>query len=177
MKKFLFTFSALLLVSFCFSQTPGVKWTKYYIGGTGGNNQTEVFFDGKCTTDSVFILAGSDTAYQYNKEEFLKKYVQGRPWLVKTDKDGNVLWRTTSQDVDPYNSSFTSIQQVSSGGIIAVGYGRVAFPQPQKFYIAKYNNNGGQLWYKIYGGTTGVSRAYSVQETSDGGYVVAGNTT
>src|SRR5206468_3279385 len=104
------------------------------------------FLDAKATPDGGFILAGSDTAYVYNKDEYLKKYIQGRPWLVKTDKDGNVLWRVSSLDVDPFNASFTSVQVTSDGGIIASGYGS-PFTQPSKYYIAKYNNNGTKLWY------------------------------
>src|SRR6266571_857484 len=102
MKKYIFTFLILLSVCFSFSQTPGIKWTNYY-HTFGFDNITEVFFDAKVCSDNGFILAGSDTAYQYNKEEFLKKYIGGRPWLEKTNKDGNVLWHISSTDVDPYN--------------------------------------------------------------------------
>ncbi|MGH2565611.1 MAG: hypothetical protein ACRDE5_13935, partial [Ginsengibacter sp.] len=175
MKKGILFFSFIAFALHSFSQTPGIKWTNYYHSPTG-NNLAEVFFDAKVTSKNDFILAGSDTSYPYNKGEFLKKYIQGRPWLVKTDKDGNVLWRISSLDVDPGTSSFTAEQIDGNGEITAVGYGSVN-PQPDKFYIAKYDSDGIQLWHKSYGGVTGISRATCIQTTTDGGSIVGGITT
>jgi hypothetical protein len=43
------------------------------------------------------------------------------------------------------------------------------------FFLVKTDANGNVQWAKTYGGTS-YDGAYSVQQTSDGGYIVAGNT-
>jgi uncharacterized repeat protein (TIGR01451 family) len=175
MKKTLSFVVFHLIVYFASAQAPGIKWTNFY-HTSGFNNGSEAFFDVKNTPDGGFILAGADTSYNYIEEDYLKKEIVGRPWLIKTDKEGNILWRETSTDVDPHTGSFTAVLVLSDNNILAVGYGGLS-GQAQKYLIAKYDNNGARLWYKIYGGITGVSKAYSVKETSDAGFIVAGITT
>ena len=43
------------------------------------------------------------------------------------------------------------------------------------FWILKLNANGTVAWQKTYGGPSD-DWAYSIQQTSDGGYIVAGST-
>lgn len=177
MKRALLISSALIIALCSLAQTPGVKWTKNYIPNRTpfDADQTEGFFDAKKMQDGGFILAGFDTGYFYTKEDLLKKYATGRPKLIRTDKDGSIQWQIYDYDLAADHSCFTSVQPVS-GGIIAVGYGNVSYGGNLKYYIAKFDDSGNELWYKLYGGTTGSSQAYSIQETNDGGYIVAGIT-
>lgn len=170
---------ALTLFTFIFSfaQAPGVIWTKSYITSRVPfiSDETEGFFDAKKMQDGGFILAGFDTAFTYTKQDLLKKYAPGRPKLIRTDKDGAIQWQTYNYDVSYAGSSFTSVQTVSDG-IIAAGYGSASYGGIPKYYIAKFDDNGNKLWYKLYGGATGASQANSIQGTSDGGFIVAGIT-
>ncbi|MGC8814396.1 MAG: hypothetical protein ACP5QL_08340, partial [Dictyoglomus sp.] len=43
------------------------------------------------------------------------------------------------------------------------------------FYIIKLDSNGDKVWEKTYGGSKN-DGAYSIQQTTDGGYIVAGYT-
>lgn len=168
----------LFMFTFSFAQAPGVIWTKLYIPNRlpYDENVTEGFFDAKKMQDGGFILAGFDTAFTFTKEDLLKKYTTGRPKLIRTDKNGSIQWQTYDYHVSNSGSSFTSVQPVSDG-IVATGYGSTSYGGLVKYYIAKFDDNGNELWYKLYGGVTGTSRAYSIQETNDGGYIVAGITT
>jgi len=77
---------------------------------------------------------------------------------------------------------FNSIQNTSDGGYILAGntsstdfnvtknHGKI------DFWVVKQNSNGGIEWQKSYGGS-GNDNAYSIIQTSDGGYVVVGSTT
>jgi len=77
----------------------------------------------------------------------------------------------------------TSIIQTNDGGSIVLGTtgsndGDVAgggFHGGYDFWIVKLNENGAIQWQKCLGGS-GSDTAYSIQQTSDGGYIVAGDT-
>ena len=171
MKKTLPLILFLFNAHFSFSQTPGIKWTNYYPAG-----YDQVFYDIKAASDGGFIIAGSDASGWYDKNRFLNKTTDGRLWLMKADKDGNELWR---QPIGGFADSacFTSVEVTSDDNIIVAGYrASMLYSWAVTYYIAKYDNSGVEIWNKTYGGSNGISRAFSVKQTSDGGYLVAGNT-
>ncbi|MCK4759370.1 MAG: hypothetical protein KAT69_04945, partial [Candidatus Aminicenantes bacterium] len=67
-----------------------------------------------------------------------------------------------------------SIQQTSDGGYILAG-GTNFFPLEEEILIIKLTPTGDVEWQWTYGGNQR-DRACSIQQTSDGGYVLAGNT-
>lgn len=179
MRVILTTILILFVITFSFGQVPGTKWTNYY--QTYGSNEFEVFYDIKATPDSGFILAGGDSAFIFNKNDYLANDISqdfAMPWLVKVDKNGSVVWRFSYQGYpQPYMGSFNSVIVESNGDIVSVGYGSVFSGYPIELYISKLSANGTQLWYKAYGGNTGTTKGFSLQKTNDGGYIVAGMTT
>ena len=68
------------------------------------------------------------------------------------------------------------IQQTIDGGYIAVGNTRTDPASAIDLLITKLDVNGNFLWQKIYPYGTWINDAYAVQQTSDGGYIVAGFT-
>ena len=74
-----------------------------------------------------------------------------------------------------------SIQQTSDGGYIVAGetYSTdgdvVGNHGATDAWVVKLNASGGIVWQKCLGGSSEES-AYSIQQTSDGGYIVAGGT-
>jgi len=93
-------------------------------------------------------------------------------YLLRVDEDGGVLWEKT------YGGELVergrALQATSDGGYIIAGY-TVSDEGDADFYLLKTDGEGRTLWTKIYGGMED-DEAYSVQETSDGGYIVAGYT-
>jgi hypothetical protein len=81
------------------------------------------------------------------------------------------------------NDGITSIQQTTDGGYILGGYtisdssGEVSYNGfgDTDFWVVKSDSNGNKLWDKRYGGT-GVEVINSLQQTSDGGYILGGVT-
>ena len=75
-----------------------------------------------------------------------------------------------------------SIQQTSDGGYIVAGNtfsndGDVTgYHGGDEYWVVKLDSNGNIKWQKCLGGS-GNDYAYSIQQTSDGGYIVAGYTT
>ena len=66
-----------------------------------------------------------------------------------------------------------SVQQTIDGGYIICGKGNGQSGSSSDLYLIKTNNNGDTLWTKLYGGSNNES-GYSVQQTSDGGYIACG---
>jgi len=76
-------------------------------------------------------------------------------------------WRTYGGTSDDYG---WSTQQTSDGGYIIAGYTASFGAGGDDVYLIKTNASGDTLWTKTYGGTD-EDVGYSVQQTSDGGYV------
>jgi hypothetical protein len=136
-----------------------IIWAKTY-GGTRGDSAYSV----QQTSDGGYIVAGwtrSFGAYWYNI------------FLIKTDANGNVQWAKTYGRTD-YDLAF-SVQQTSDGGYIVAGVTDYFSAGGYDIFLIKTDANGNIIWAKTYGGTSG-DEAYSVQQTSDGGYIVVGHT-
>jgi uncharacterized UPF0146 family protein len=66
-----------------------------------------------------------------------------------------------------------SFQQTSDGGYILAGYTSSLGVDSSDIFLIKTDANGNVQWAKTYGETR-YDYAFSVQQTSDGGYIVAG---
>jgi len=134
-------------------------WTRTY-GGSG----TDFGWCVQQTTDGGYIFAGATTSFGAGAADF---------YLVKTDANGDTLWTRT------YGGSAGdigySVQQTSDGGYVIAGYTDSFGAGSKDFYLVKTDGNGDTLWTRTYGGSDW-EYGHSVQQTSDGGYIVAGAT-
>ena len=122
-----------------------IAWKKNYEIGAGNPYIQQ-------TSDGGYIIAGSNA--------------WAIAWAMKLDNEGNVAWKKNYG-----NSWTTSIQEESDGNYIMTGY----TADEADFWVQKLDSNGNVLWQKTYGGGAD-DYAYSIDVTSDGGYVVAGKT-
>lgn len=136
-------------------------WTKTYGGDSQQQNEGHSV---QQTLDGGYIIAGLTKSYGAGDDDM---------YLVKTDSNGALLWEKTfggdREDVG------YSVQQTSDGGYIVAGYTGSFGKGLYSVYVVKTDLEGDTVWTKTYGGT-GQDYGYSIQETSDGDYVVVGRT-
>ena len=138
---------------------PHVVWTKTY-GGPGNDRGYSV----QQTSDGGYIIAA--------KRDF-SGGGGSHIYLLKTNAHGDTVWAKTYGDTG--YSEGLSVQQTADGGYIIVGSTHSLDVGRCDVYLVKTDPNGDTLWTRTYGGD-GWDYGYSVQQTSDGRYIVAGCT-
>jgi len=94
--------------------------------------------------------------------------------LLKTNGSGDTLWtRTYGGTGGTDHDGGYSVQQTTDGGYIVAGYTDSYGAGGEDVYLIKTIVSGDSFWTKTYGGSEN-DRGYSIQQTTDGGYIVAG---
>ncbi|MDP6576698.1 MAG: hypothetical protein QF594_02605 [Dehalococcoidales bacterium] len=93
---------------------------------------------------------------------------------MKTDGRGNREWQRTFGG-ESYDMTW-SVQQTADGGYVIAGVTSSYGAGGLDAYLVKTDGAGNQEWQRTFGGE-GSDEATSVQQTADGGYVIAGFTT
>jgi hypothetical protein len=175
MKTITIVFSiALALSSFlATAQAPLKEWDARF-GGSDG----DFFFSLQQTTDGGYILGGySLSGISGDKTQASHGVVDY--WIVKTDGNGIKQWdaRLGGSSVD----GFFSLQQTADGGYILGGYSNSGMSGDKTeesqgdydYWIIKTDGSGVKEWDAGFGGTKN-DVFYSLQQTTDGGYILGG---
>ncbi len=140
-------------------------WNRTF-GGTGRDEIASI----RLTSDGGYILAGGTNSYRDS---------WGDAWLVKVDKNGNEQWNRTYYGTRSIAQEASSAQETADGGYIIAGViWIVDVPQTEQrsdAWLIKTDSSGNEQWNRAFGGK-GENRALSILQVSDGGYVLAGDT-
>lgn len=151
-----------------------IQWEQNY-----GSDADDYFSDIKETNEGGFIMtyASSD----YNTFIFDTK-------ITKIDVQGNVEWTNSYGEGEFKFSNLYSITQTSDGGYVSTGWTNAddseTTPEDEiipglynvsRLWVLKIGAAGAFEWAKTYGGSN-IDEGYSIVETTDGSYVVAGMT-
>ncbi|HEX5154116.1 MAG TPA: T9SS type A sorting domain-containing protein [Parafilimonas sp.] len=149
----------------------GIQWQKS-LGGSG----LEITYSIELTPDGGYVIAGysdsDDGDVSGNHGDF-------DMWIVKLDSAGIIQWQK-SLGGSSYDGG-SSIALTSDGGYIVAGDswsvdGDVSGNHGGRdMWIVKLNSTGTLEWQKSFGGSD-YDRATWIKETSDGGYIVIGDT-
>ena len=147
-------------INFFINHSETITFAKTF-GGTDVDYSNSV----QQTTDGGFIIAGKTKSFgvgEYNG------------YIIKTDSSGNETWSKTFGGTD-HDFFVFSVQQTTDGGFIIIGSTQSSGAGSDDVYLLKTDSNGNETWSKTFGG---IDRDYgrSVQQTADGGFIIAGST-
>ena len=115
------------------------------------------------TADSGYVVTGYTCSVD----------TLGDAWLIKIDANGDTVWSRTYGDMQ--GSSGMSVQQTHDGGYVITGRTSFFGPGGPDVLLIRTDSIGDTLWTRTYGGA-GDDEGNSVQQTTDGGYIIAANT-
>jgi hypothetical protein len=147
------------------NSTGSVIWQKVY---GGSDNDIASFI--KQTSDGGYIMVGSTESFGAGIYDH---------WVLKLDSNGNVgpgypgTWQKTFGGSS--SEYATTIQQTADGGYIVVGETDSFGDVFGDAWVLRLNSTGSVIWQKVYGGSDNDIASF-IQQTADGGYIVAGYT-
>jgi hypothetical protein len=140
-----------------------LQWTKT-IGGKNADGGSSIIQ----TSDGGYAIAGSYGIVDGDDEVYT-----GDVYVVKLDAHGNLQWTKTIGG--PKRDWSSSLIQTSDGGYAIAGHTKSFGAGDWDVYVVKLDANGNLQWTKTIGGPESEG-GYSLVQTSDGGYAIAGYT-
>jgi hypothetical protein len=147
-----------------------IEWQRL-LGGTGLDQMNSV----QQTPDGGYVAAGH--TYSNNGDVVGTHGIQ-EAWVVKLSSAGTLQWQKPLGGTQ--NDEASGIQITADGGYIVVGStlsndGQVTGTHGgYDAWVMKLSSTGDLEWQKALGGTLN-DRAFAVQQTTEGGYIVAGS--
>jgi len=134
-----------------------ISWQKTY-----GGPWDDVAYSVRQTLDGGYILAAHTHAVDDES---------GDIWVLKLHVDGSTAWQKTYGGDD--DDRALSIVATPDGGYAVAGATESYGAGSSDIWVLKLHADGSSAWQKTYGGDS-YDAGYAMQQTSDGGYVVAG---
>ncbi len=151
---FLLFFSCLTSLA----QPPSKFYTR--IGGAGYDSGNDV----KQTLDKGYIITGSTSSFGQGNTDL---------YLLKLDSMGQIKFEKAIGNHD--NEVGRSVVQLLDSSFVTVGYTNSIGFGGYDVYLIKTDKAGNVIWQKTIGGADW-DFAYSLQETTDGGFIIGGTT-
>ena len=156
-----------------------ILWEKSF--GFAGHDHS---YDLVETEDGGFFFSGFLDITSSNGEggtdkSSLTAHGVGEFWGTKVDANGNLQWRKFFGGTN--NDRSFGVVNAHDGGYVLAGASEsddfdISNPKGSyDFWAVKVNKNGEFEWESSFGGT-GIDQAQDILATSDGGYVITGNT-
>lgn len=147
-----------------------LEWEKSF-----GGSKNDYANSAQQTSDGGYIIAGytfsndGDVSSNNGLSDF---------WLIKLNEAGSLEWEKSFGGSD-FEQATSIYQTVDDGFIVAGNYSITDPPSgglvtQRDIILLKLTNTGELEWQKLYGDEN-IDDARSIQQTEDGGYIIAGN--
>jgi hypothetical protein len=149
----------LLMFTAALLNAQTVRFNKSFGGGSEDQGRSV-----QQTFDKGYIVAGATSSMGSGNMDV---------YLIKTDSMGMHQW---SKAIGGMNSEWgNSVVQLPDSGYAIAGYTNSFGAGGYDMYLIRTNKTGDTLWTKTYGGNDW-DFSYSIKQTSDGGFILAGTT-
>lgn len=183
MQNSILYFLFLLLFIHCsvYGQNPLIEWQKCF----GGSND-DYAYSIKQTSDKGFILCGRT----HSQDGDVTGNLNANVWVLKVDSNGIINWQQCIGG-NGFDNAFEVLQTADGNYIVAgstslnsgdcsnlgniTGFHGCGGASSSDYLVAKLDSTGSPLWKKAYGGYL-EEIATSIEQTVDGGYIIAGYT-
>lgn len=142
-----------------FDVNGNLMWTKTY-GGTLDEYGESV----QQTSDGGYIISGFKGGILSGDDFF----------IIKTNSIGDTIWTKIIGGASSSGEWSYSIIETSTGDFVACGYTYSYGQGSSDIYVIKLNSSGTIQWSKTYGDIDS-DNGNQIRETSDGGYIITGN--
>jgi hypothetical protein len=137
-----------------------IQWSK----SVGSSGDMETGYSVAQTLDSGYVIAGYTPNFGAGDYD---------AYIVKFSKNGSYLWSKTAGGTN-YDIA-SCVIKTTDGGFALAGSTRSFGASNGDMWILKFDAGGSLLWNKTIGGSNR-DDAYSIVQTTDGGYAAAGYT-
>ncbi len=134
-------------------------WTKKF-----GGDSIDMSYSVQQTLDGGYVVTGRTKSFGAGNDDV---------WLIKIDSSGDTIWTKTYGGID--SDGGRSVMQTIDGGYMIGGNTESYGAGSNDVWLIKTNSLGDTTWTKTYGGIDH-DIGYSVQQTTDSGYIIAGET-
>ncbi len=134
-------------------------WTR-----TFGGTQLDYGYSVAQTADGGYVVTGYTMSFGAGEQDV---------YLVKTDANGDTIWTRTFGGAS--RDCGYSVRQTADGGYAITGYTWSLGAGECDVQLIKTNALGEAIWTRTFGGAY-TDIGYSLAQTADGGYVIAGYT-
>lgn len=149
-----------------------IQWQKCF-GGTKREFASSI----RQTKDGGYIIAGSSGSVNgdVTVNHGLSDY-----WIIKLDASANIQWQKSFGGTNDENAK--CVEQITDGSYIVAGYCNSADSdindhhgviKNDDYWVLKLDTSGNIQWKKSFGGSRS-DDAFSIKQTKDKGYIIAG---
>ncbi|MBD3232926.1 MAG: T9SS type A sorting domain-containing protein [candidate division Zixibacteria bacterium] len=136
-----------------------ILWT-----ATFGGEEEDNGYSVKQTSDGGYIICGGTESFGNGSIDW---------YIIKTDSEGNEQWNVVHGETD--EDEAYCVQQCDDGSYVVAGRARNFGPGACDFHMLRIDADGNIAMDFNHGGT-GSDRAYHVEQTLDGGFILSGRT-